>query len=925
MKTVGVSGMEAGERGGGEAVIRSERSTHPGPLPKEEGKRARVGRAVLIQGAVVALLFVARPAPGATADTKTALQQGLFEEEANHNLDAAIQAYQAVVRQFDQDRKVAATAVFRLGECYRKQGHTNEANVQYERILHEFADQTPLVSLSRSYLATAGSAALAETASTGKTSSGESDEVRRIQAMIKDSPDLINSRDAAGQTPLHHAAESGQLVVATFLLENGAEVDAKDNSGRTPLLLATDRGHKEMMELLLAHGADVQTTQYDPQAPTALDVAASRGFRSLVELLLAHGAKVTAAVPNGVSALHLAALKGYKSVAEVLIQHGANVNELAQNIKYGPGQFSGTPLHIAAARGDLAMAELLLANKADPNLKPQDGNTPLRLAAAFGQEKLAQLLLDHGAQLNPRNTSMATPLASAVISQHVPVVKVLLGAKADPNLPFIFSQNATRTPLYVAVTEKNAELVGLLLEHGANPNIEDEADHDTPLLASTKRQLTEITALLLKANADPNTHDPAGQAPLHFSLTEPGSTELLLDHQAQVNAKDNAGETPLHWAAGAGLKSAAALLIERGANLNAVDKHGDTPLHFAVVAGRTEMTEFLLAKGADPNISDHDGQTPLDWVKKRPGGPWMWASIGPRASFLRPSEPGFPLAPPPLPASPGTPAGAESEQLAAALKSHGALEDLPHFDRIEVSRPAAHYSAPIFYKGTNNWNHFTALELIGVQYHLLSANPEGTGGERDTRGVWVSSLNLGFPDLGKVQIRQPAAGYKAWRKRIVDLRPALKSGDCSNDVNLAWGDVVEIPEADHPLNESWAGFADQDLTNLAKCLSRQVQVVIKGQGTNLGLGPKLIFSKFWIPGRQPEIETVVTQQPLWLKPALRQSNLLLASSDLSRIKVTRADKATGQKREWVLDCSEGKPAPEFWLRDGDVIEVPEKN
>jgi hypothetical protein len=51
---------------------------------------------------------------------------------------------------------------------------------------------------------------------------------------------------------------------------------------------------------------------------------------------------------------------------------------------------------------------------------------------------------------------------------------------------------------------------------------------------------------------------------------------------------------------------------------------------------------------------------------------------------------------------------------------------------------------------------------------------------------------------------------------------------------------------------------------------------------------------------------------------------LLASSDLSRVKVTRRDPASGQKRELLLDCSDGKPAPPFWLRDGDTIEVPEK-
>ena len=53
-------------------------------------------------------------------DLSAALQKGLLEEEANHNLDAAIQAYQTVINQYDDQRKIAATAVFRLGECYRK-------------------------------------------------------------------------------------------------------------------------------------------------------------------------------------------------------------------------------------------------------------------------------------------------------------------------------------------------------------------------------------------------------------------------------------------------------------------------------------------------------------------------------------------------------------------------------------------------------------------------------------------------------------------------------------------------------------------------------------------------------------------------------------------------------------------------------------
>src|SRR5437879_3877290 len=49
----------------------------------------------------------------ATTNLNSTLQQALFEEEANNNLTAAIQSYQSLVTQFDQDRKLAATAIFR--------------------------------------------------------------------------------------------------------------------------------------------------------------------------------------------------------------------------------------------------------------------------------------------------------------------------------------------------------------------------------------------------------------------------------------------------------------------------------------------------------------------------------------------------------------------------------------------------------------------------------------------------------------------------------------------------------------------------------------------------------------------------------------------------------------------------------------------
>jgi tetratricopeptide (TPR) repeat protein len=84
------------------------------------------------------------------ADT---LRKAVVEEESQHNLAAAVQDYQAVVAQFDEGRKTAATALFRLAECYRQQGKKDQAIAAYQRVVQEFADQSKLAEQSRTVLA----------------------------------------------------------------------------------------------------------------------------------------------------------------------------------------------------------------------------------------------------------------------------------------------------------------------------------------------------------------------------------------------------------------------------------------------------------------------------------------------------------------------------------------------------------------------------------------------------------------------------------------------------------------------------------------------------------------------------------------------------------------------------------------------------
>jgi tetratricopeptide (TPR) repeat protein len=95
--------------------------------------------------ALVLLTFMA----SAQDRVAEAFRQGVAEEETNHNLPAAIQAYESVLKLFDADRETAATALFRLAACYRNQGNHEQAQAAYRRLVAQFPEQTKLIEQGR--------------------------------------------------------------------------------------------------------------------------------------------------------------------------------------------------------------------------------------------------------------------------------------------------------------------------------------------------------------------------------------------------------------------------------------------------------------------------------------------------------------------------------------------------------------------------------------------------------------------------------------------------------------------------------------------------------------------------------------------------------------------------------------------------------
>ena len=61
----------------------------------------------------------------------------------------------------------------------------------------------------------------------------------------------VNNIDSNGWSPLHHAANIGDLDAASILIENGSKVNSYSNQQRTPLHLAALNNHTDLIVILL--------------------------------------------------------------------------------------------------------------------------------------------------------------------------------------------------------------------------------------------------------------------------------------------------------------------------------------------------------------------------------------------------------------------------------------------------------------------------------------------------------------------------------------------------------------------------------------------------------------------------------------------------------------------------------------------------
>jgi cytohesin len=390
-------------------------------------------------------------------------------------------------------------------------------------------------------------------------------DVKRVEALLDESPGRISQVDRVGNTALHWAVAVDRPKIVRLLVDRGALVHARNGDGRTPAVVALFGFHRYWREeekpgvlrLLLERGAEYTTL-----------IASSVGDIDRVRVLLAEDpARANAADPGHRRPLSCAAVKGRTEIVRLLLAYGANPNA-KEAVCQG-----GYSLHQAAWHGHTEIVRLLLDAGATPSHWVDSSGDSLFAATHRGQKRILQMKvyaagyrIDVVAEVLKQNPSLANQVlpygwdegGSEEIATDIMRLAIRHGARFE---------HASEWDLRWTV-EKYPRLFRLLMEHGADPHV----------------QVLGISGDERRRWRDRNHHLQT----IRFLVEECGG---------DVNGRNAEGFTPLALAARQGHSHLVEYFLSRGATPNGSAPTWAQPLHLAEKHGHRDIADLLRRHG----------------------------------------------------------------------------------------------------------------------------------------------------------------------------------------------------------------------------------------------------------------------------------------------------------------------------------------
>ncbi|HEY6977681.1 MAG TPA: ankyrin repeat domain-containing protein [Chitinophagaceae bacterium] len=460
-------------------------------------------------------------------------------------------------------------------------------------------------------------------------------DLQKIKSLLEKDPSLIRSQYDY-RTPMSFAVRENQLEVTAFLLEQGAN-PVTSGTDDTLLDIARDRGFNEIQQLLEKALAGKNGSL---KGAIIAEAIKNRDLKKVQSLLNASPQLVNASDDGGNQPIHWAVMTRQPGMIDELLKRGADINvkrpDGARPIQLTNGDYEyrgwrDVPKDTVATPDDIYR-----------HLISRGAHLDICMAALKGNIERVRELLDKNPSLVNLVSDYVTyypgsgaPIKNAAIGGHIEIVKLLLERGADPNLPE--EGIAPRGhALHSAVVYEHTEIVKLLLEHGAYPNaeIESSADTLTAAIAQNNQPMIELlcsygaarsvsllayygdilTASAVFAANPALANDPyalecaAGQGYESF-------VRLMLHYQPDLAKHIAVGVRSAGPQDAIKHQELTEFLFQHGMNPNYKNWLGITPLHFFAKKDDTINAEIFINHGADINAADEEFlSTPLGYA-----------------------------------------------------------------------------------------------------------------------------------------------------------------------------------------------------------------------------------------------------------------------------------------------------------------------
>nr|URM62502.1 ankyrin repeat domain containing protein [Mimivirus sp.] len=295
----------------------------------------------------------------------------------------------------------------------------------------------------------------------------------------------INIQNNEGCTALMLACTNSGTISSNetvkLLIDRGANIETKSNFGKTALEYACLNSKRfsstETIKLLLKKGANINL-QNDSSHTILMSSILQHHTCDIktIKLLLDHGADIEAKTAEGMTALmySIYALKSNGlDIVKLLLKYGANIEA---KTNHGLTFLMRICINIIEINNDEAI-EYIIDRCPNINSISNEGFTALmcacRLIGEKSTVKVIKSLLKHGACPNISNNGMTVLRKILQMNQNDDLVKLLLQYNADPNIMI----DDINDLLFVAKnieSENKLKLLLLLLDYGADYKMIDE-------------------------------------------------------------------------------------------------------------------------------------------------------------------------------------------------------------------------------------------------------------------------------------------------------------------------------------------------------------------------------------------------------------------------------------------------------------------